>query len=191
MATVPDSPATVRAFLPDVSGQAGATAVSDGQLRLRMNQTHTPHGVLDGAWWPYSSDLAAELPTLIAGLDAWLDGPRPGRTRRISRVAVSLTIWTNVPRRIEIAGHRIDVAWFGGIDAHTISVSCRDVARLDLLVIPPTAPPEPALAAMTRATDGRSTLRATEILAQLVGLPAHPAPPQQRWTQPAPGGASR
>jgi len=185
MATVPASPATVKAFLPDSSVPATATAVVGSQLRLRMTHTHTRHGVLDGAWWPYSTDLAAELPALIAGLEGWLDSSDHGPNRHVSRVAVSLTIWTNVPRRIEVAGHRVNVAWFGSIDAHTISVSCPNVADLDLLVIPPTAPPEPALAAMLKAVDGRNSLRGTEILTQLVGPPTQPAPSQRPWTQPS------
>ncbi|MFS8102185.1 DUF5994 family protein [Lentzea alba] len=40
---------------------------------------------VDGAWWPRSSDLAAELPPLIAAL--------AGRLGRATRVTFNLTAW--------------------------------------------------------------------------------------------------
>lgn len=160
------------------------TSVPRGALRLRMDRTRTQHGVLDGAWWPYSTDLTTELPALIAGLDDWLDDPHPGHSQHISRIAVSLTIWDSVPSRVETAGRRVVVAWFGSIDAHIISASCPNSDRFDLLVIPPDTPHESALAAMTRAADGRNTLRGTEILTELTPLPATQAPPDRAWTQP-------
>ncbi|WP_157984939.1 DUF5994 family protein [Lentzea terrae] len=39
----------------------------------------------DGAWWPRSSDLAAELPPLIAAL--------AGRLGRATQVTFNLTAW--------------------------------------------------------------------------------------------------
>jgi len=152
-----------------------------GTLRLRMDQTRTQRGVLDGAWWPYSTDLTAELPALVTGLDGWLDNPHPGDGQHISRVAIGLTIWNNVPTRIMVAGRRIVVAWFRSIDPHIISVSCPNTDHFNLLVIPPDTPHGPALAAMATAAGARNRLRGTEILAELAHLPAAPAPPDRSW----------
>lgn len=161
----------------------GTTGPVRGGLRLRMDRTRTQHGVLDGAWWPYSTDLTAELPALLTGLDAWLDSPHPGHGQHISRVAVSLTVWDSVPTRITFAGRRVVVAWFGSIDAHIISASCPNSDRVDLLVIPPGTPHDSALAAMARAADGRNTLRGTEILAELTPLAAVRVMPDRASTR--------
>ena len=39
-------------------------------LRLQLDPTMAGTGVVDGGWWPRSRDPDAELPSLIAGLDA-------------------------------------------------------------------------------------------------------------------------
>ena len=46
-------------------------------LRLQLDPTMAGTGAVDGGWWPRSRDPDAELPGLIAGLDASL-GPSPG-----------------------------------------------------------------------------------------------------------------
>ena len=48
-------------------------------LSDHLNARHT---AVDGAWWPRSTDLAAELPGLVAALDE--------RGVRISRIAYAL-----------------------------------------------------------------------------------------------------
>lgn len=60
-------------------------------LRLALASTDTPGALLDGAWWPRSRDLAAELPALTAVLD-----PLWGR---ITHVTVTPTLWPVIPRK--------------------------------------------------------------------------------------------
>ena len=49
--------------------------------RLALARPGSARALLDGAWWPYSRDLTAELPGLIEALDARWD--------RITRVTVN------------------------------------------------------------------------------------------------------
>src|SRR5215217_8496946 len=51
-------------------------------LRLQLDPTMAGTGAVDGGWWPRSRDPDAELPGLIAGLDASL-GP-------VTRLALNL-----------------------------------------------------------------------------------------------------
>ena len=39
-----------------------------GTLRLRLKPAHQTCGFVQGAWWPRSTLLAAELPSLLAAL---------------------------------------------------------------------------------------------------------------------------
>ncbi|MGD6755702.1 DUF5994 family protein [Streptomyces sp. BH105] len=90
----------------------------------------TGHGLLDGAWWPRSRDLAAQLPALVGMLD-----PLWGR---ITRVAVNSTLWPVVPREVPVDGRLLKVGWLTpGLDPHQLLLLVRGTSRFDLLVIPP------------------------------------------------------
>ncbi|MFL6122246.1 DUF5994 family protein, partial [Actinophytocola sp.] len=67
-------------------------------LRLRLKPKAAATGYVDGAWWPRSRDLAAELPALVTVLAV--------RLGRISRVAYALSSWDATPRRFEVDGSR-------------------------------------------------------------------------------------
>jgi uncharacterized protein DUF5994 len=133
-------------------------------LRVRMDPTRAGRGPLSGAWWPHSHNLTAELPALVTGLDSWL-GAGPGPRRHVDRVSVSLTIWDSVPAHFDVAGRRVHLSWFGTADTNTLSASCSDHSRVDLLVIPPDTPPAPAEAALAMASDPDNTRRGTAVLA--------------------------
>ncbi|MFB7467716.1 DUF5994 family protein [Streptomyces sp. NPDC056224] len=77
-------------------GQAfRAHAIKPGTARLRLETTPSWEGLLDGAWWPRTRDIEAELPALIGvvtehlgpitrvGMDASArnEQPNPGRWR--------------------------------------------------------------------------------------------------------------
>lgn len=72
--------------------------------RLSLTPKTTLAGQLDGAWWPYSRDLEAELPPLAAALEEpW---------GRITRVTVNPTRWPVVPHTVPVDGRRLHVGWF-------------------------------------------------------------------------------
>ena len=65
--------------------------------------------MVDGAWWPYSRDAAAELPNLIAAVDQ-----RLGRTTL--RIGVHQDAWRRIPRRIPARGRQVRIGWFRQTD---------------------------------------------------------------------------
>ena len=69
---------------------SGSQLHSAHQLRLRLKPKAPRTGYVDGAWWPRSHDLAAELPTLVEVLAVRL-GP-------VGRVAYSIGAWDTPPR---------------------------------------------------------------------------------------------
>ncbi|WP_407563951.1 DUF5994 family protein [Streptomyces sp. 184] len=113
--------------------------------RLALTAGTAP-AALDGAWWPRSRDLTAELPALIAVLD-----PLWGR---IIRLAVNSTHWPKTPRRIPVAGHVVEVGWFSAeLDPHSLLLRSYGAGRWDLLVIPPETAPEAAAWLTAAAVD--------------------------------------
>jgi hypothetical protein len=112
-------------------------------LRLRLRPKAPATGYVDGAWWPRSRDLAAELPALLAVLAVRLGG--------ISRVSYNLTEWDTAPSRIAAAGVRIRLDGFWSRPAHTVSLAAANRRRLTLLLIPSTTDPFAAHQTMMRA----------------------------------------
>jgi hypothetical protein len=146
----PDSSDRITAVPP--AGQSAPPA-----LRLRLDPTLARAGVLDGGWWPHSRDPDAELPDLIAGLDASLG--------TITRVALNMDAWDGAPRRVAVDGRRIHVGWFRHMDADTIGVTRGSQARVVLLVVPPQATTAAAQIAMAMAADATNSARPADILA--------------------------
>jgi hypothetical protein len=126
-------------------------------LRLQLDPTMAGTGAVDGGWWPRSRDPDAELPGLIAGLDASL-GP-------ITRVALNLDAWDSAPRRVAVDGRRVRVGWFRHMDADTIGVTRAGQNRVALLVTPPEATTAAAGIAMAMAADASNCAGPADILA--------------------------
>ncbi|POX43375.1 hypothetical protein C3486_00105 [Streptomyces sp. Ru73] len=125
--------------------------------RLSLTPTTTLAGQLDGAWWPYSRGLQAELPPLATALDeAW---------GRITRVTVNPTRWPVVPRRVPVAGHTLHVGWFTEQHPDKLILLSYTIGRWDLLVIPPETEPSAAARLMAAAAIPGSVLTAGVLLA--------------------------
>jgi hypothetical protein len=126
-------------------------------LRLRLKPKAPATGYVDGAWWPRSHDLAAELPALATVLAT--------RLGRVERAAYALSTWDSVPRRFEVDGHRVRLEGFTYQDQNIIHVTGSNRGRISLLVVPPeTADPAGHDALMTAAHRG-NTDQPDEILA--------------------------
>jgi len=86
--TMSDSdPSRETKLLPDAIHRA----VQPGTAILRLQTTHDRQGVLDGAWWPRSRDIGAELPALIAALAEYA-GP-------VTRVGLDADAWEELTTR--------------------------------------------------------------------------------------------
>ncbi|MGS2590352.1 DUF5994 family protein [Streptomyces hebeiensis] len=125
--------------------------------RLVLAPVDTAPALIDGAWWPRSRDLKAELPALIEVLD-----PLWGR---ITRVTVNPTYWPVIPRKVPVHGHVVHVGWFEAEqDPHKLLLLSYTVGRWDLLVIPPETEPATAARLMATATDSSRALTATGLI---------------------------
>ncbi|MFD9005352.1 DUF5994 family protein [Streptomyces sp. NPDC059582] len=99
-------------------------------LRLRLAPDSGMPRPIDGAWWPRSYDLLAELPQLLAGL--------PRLWGRISGVTVNDAVWSVTPGRILVSNEVVRLRRARAASApHTIVLLAPGRGRWDLLVVPP------------------------------------------------------
>ena len=101
-------------------------------VRVRLRREGPAADVaFDGAWWPRSLDLAAELPELVAAL-ATLDV-------RVERFTYPVDVWQPVDRKVVVAGRTVRTGAFRSMDQQLVSLTVDGDRRLDLLVVPPEA----------------------------------------------------
>ncbi|MEU3612353.1 DUF5994 family protein [Streptomyces sp. NPDC006872] len=136
-----------------------SSSPTSSSLRLSLAPVGPAPALLDGAWWPRSRDLGAELPTLTAALE-----PLWGR---ITRVTVNPTHWPVVPRKVPVAGHVVKVGWFlPEQDPHELLLLSYHLGRWNLLVVPPPTDPVEAVWLMAAASDPLGTSTASRLMEQ-------------------------
>ncbi|MFF7161252.1 DUF5994 family protein [Streptomyces sp. NPDC008086] len=147
---------TATVSLPPTA-EADDRSFSSSALRLSLAPTGPAPALLDGAWWPRSRDLGAELPSLAAVLDSsW---------GRITRVTVNPTHWPVVPRKVPVAGHVVKVGWFlAEQDPHELLLLSYRTGRWNLLVVPPQTTPVSAAWLMAAASDPLGTSTASRLM---------------------------
>ena len=144
-------------------------------LRLQLKPAHRSCGFVQGAWWPRSTELTSELPSLLAALSL--------RVGSIDSVLYHEGDWSPAPLSIK---HRGDQVILGAHQEwpNVVSLFGPRFGRLELLVVPPHAVTAHAYNAVTTATCvgdastpdqllGISTRRAGDPLLSPVAL--------QRW----------
>ncbi|MFF3911817.1 DUF5994 family protein [Streptomyces sp. NPDC001848] len=131
------------------------TAVRPGCALLRLQTTESREGVLDGAWWPRSRDVGAELPALLSALTAHL-GP-------LTRVGLDAAAWQGLPTRIVVDDRVVHIDSFP-VGDDTVLITLGDQGLFSLLVVPPNATPEAARAAMAQAVRADNVSKAEQIL---------------------------
>lgn len=141
--------------LPRELPDAVHSAVRPGTALLRLETTRSRQGVLDGAWWPRSRSIGAELPALVAALTRHL-GP-------ITRVGLDTRAWEDLPTRLVVDDRVVRVDSFP-VGDDTILVTRGERDHFSLLVVPPNAAPEAAPAAMARAVRADNGAGAGQIL---------------------------
>ncbi|MFE9628457.1 DUF5994 family protein [Streptomyces sp. NPDC006527] len=144
------SPRVTR-LLPDGVHQAA----KPGTAVVRLETTHDRRGVLDGAWWPRSRDIAAELPALIAALAEHL-GP-------VTRVGLDVGAWEGLPTRLVIDDRVVHIDSFQ-VGDDTVLITRGEQDLFSLLVVPPHATPDAARAAMAEAVRAGNVAQAEQIL---------------------------
>ncbi|MFJ8593787.1 DUF5994 family protein [Streptomyces sp. NPDC093598] len=144
------SPRVTR-LLPDAVHQA----LKPGTAVVRLETTHDRRSVLDGAWWPRSRDIAAELPALIAALAECL-GP-------VMRVGLDAGAWEGLPTRLVIDDRVVHIDSFP-VGDDTVLITRGEQDLFSLLVVPPHATPDAARAAMAEAVRAGNATQAEQIL---------------------------
>ncbi|WP_424187103.1 DUF5994 family protein [Actinokineospora sp. G85] len=114
--------------------------------RLAMKPDAALGGLVDGAWWPRSTDPAAEFPGLIAALDA--GGP-------ISRVTYHLDDWDATARRLTVGGSVVRMEGFRYAAADSVALLRANRGRIRLLVIPPDTTEDEARAVLRDASSAQ------------------------------------
>jgi len=131
-----------------------------GAARVRLDPEPSRDTVLDGGWWPHSTDLMVELPPLIAALS--------GRGE-ITHALLNSGDW-DLPheRRLSAGRKGIRLGFYSSQPAGLITLMSdfgRD--RFDLVVVPPSTDAAAAKSAMKSAADAKNSRRAPELLADL------------------------
>jgi hypothetical protein len=129
---------------PDSTIQSPAD-VSDRPrtLRLQLASVAPPAVVVNGGWWPQSTDLAAELPALLSAVYPQL-GP-------IALVGYHISGWERTESHVEINSSTVLLQGFTSEGPHTVIVIGTSGKRLTLLVVPPQTPETTARQALAEA----------------------------------------
>ncbi|MFE9532766.1 DUF5994 family protein [Streptomyces sp. NPDC006691] len=99
-------------------------------VRLRLTPAGSGPHPIDGAWWPRSDDLTAELPDLIGAL--------PHSWPQIAHATVNAAMWSAFPGRILIANQVVQLHRATSRRArNTLCLLAPGRGRWDLLVVPP------------------------------------------------------
>ncbi|MFI1797200.1 DUF5994 family protein [Streptomyces sp. NPDC020379] len=141
--------------LPRLLPDAIHHAVKPGTALVRLETTHERGGILDGAWWPRSRDIGAELPGLITALTEHL-GP-------IARVGLDDSAWEDLPTRLTVGDRIVHIDAFP-VGDDTVLITRGDNDHFALLVVPPDAAPDTARTAMAEAVRADNTAQAEQIL---------------------------
>ena len=129
--------------------------------RLQLEPTSSRTTVLDGGWWPRTTDPAIELPAIIDAL-----GPARGT---VTHILLSTGDWDMPhPRRLMVGGRTVRLGWFTSQPTGLITLICDfNHDRFDLLVIPPKSASGPAAKAMRAASDTGNTRHTPDLLAAI------------------------
>ena len=111
--------------------------------RLRLKPKAPQSGYVDGAWWPHSEDLTAELPDLLSVLSVRL-GP-------IGRVIYNVNEWAKPPAKFATGGQMVRLDGYRLQPVNTVEILGLNRAKIVLLVVAPHADPDQAHAIMMAA----------------------------------------
>ncbi|QIY72486.1 DUF5994 family protein [Streptomyces sp. RLB1-33] len=89
------------------AGHSATTAKRPSPPQPPVRLSLAPHkavpGGFDGAWWPYSHNLADELPVVVQAMDG---------VGSITRVIPGIERWPDIPHRVAVGGQFVSAGWF-------------------------------------------------------------------------------
>jgi Family of unknown function (DUF5994) len=124
--------------------------------RLRLKPKAPRSGYVDGAWWPHSDDLTAELPDLLAVLSV--------RLGAIGRVIYSLNEWAKAPKKLATDGRTVRLDGYRLQPVNTVEVLGLNCNKIVLLVVSPHANSDQAHAIMMTAAGPDNALTVNSLL---------------------------
>lgn len=104
--------------------------------RLAFCSRSTGRGGVDGAWWPGSNDLGAQLPDLVAVVGSMIG--------EVRRVVYDPSIWPPTARRVIRRGVAISVDPYALVTSETLYLIGTHSRDAVLYVIPPSCSVEVA-----------------------------------------------
>ncbi|MDQ3905223.1 MAG: RNA polymerase sigma factor [Actinomycetota bacterium] len=110
-------------------GDARSVVLRDRSVRLSLKPSSSVRGVVDGAWWPRSTDPVVELVALSEAVGV--------RRAPVRRITLARPGWDSAPCRIRLASGRwVAVDWLPNSGIHLVQIFGTDDQPIDLLVIP-------------------------------------------------------
>jgi hypothetical protein len=125
-------------------------------LRLKMKPGTAVLGSIDGGWWPWSTDPAAEFPALVMALSSWV-GP-------VRDIAYDFDAWDSAEPTLTVEGWTVGLAGSPAMPANTVVLTGLNLKRIRLLVVPPTTLGGAARAVLRSASGSATTATAEDIL---------------------------
>lgn len=104
--------------------------------RLRLKPKGPPSGYVDGAWWPRSDDLTAELTDLLAVLSV--------RLGRIDRVLYNFNDWVKAPAKLATGARSVRLDGYRLQPVNTVEVLGLNRNKIVLLVLSQQTDPDQA-----------------------------------------------
>jgi len=148
-------------------------------LQPNLQPTLSRRTLLDGGWWPRSTDPVSELADLIRTLN--------GNRSRVRSLMLRPAGWDSHPPWMDVAG-RVRLSWFTSASAGLLIAIRVDGDRVDLLVVPPDTHPATARAAMALAAQPTNTIHAPDILTAVAAGQSPPSEPVDETSWEAEGG---
>jgi hypothetical protein len=141
----------------NLAGPRGRPEGPEHTPRLRLKPKAPISGHVDGAWWPRTDDLTAELPDLLSVLSV--------RLGTIDRVLYNLAEWALMPKRVTTGGRAVRLDGYRLQPANTLQVLGLRRKKILLLVVPPHADPEIAHEAIMTAAAPNDATTVGDLLA--------------------------
>jgi hypothetical protein len=113
-----------------------ASPAPSNTTRLALCERDSTRAAVDGAWWPKSLDLRAELPDLLAVFGLWIGA--------VHRVVYDPSAWSPAPTRIIRHGEMVSLNPYRLIFSDTIYLMGTHSRDAILFVLPPSSPNEEA-----------------------------------------------
>ncbi len=162
----------------------------ENRLQLKPYRSVSEH--IDGAWWPRTTNLVDELPSLLTSVSERL-GP-------VVMVGYRRNGWEDTPALVEIGGHTVELLAFTSNEPSSVILIGEDGHHLTLHVIRPDAgeevarqalkdarvPADDSVAPQSRSAVARSVADVADKLARHEGLGDEQRTAQiKRWSEEA------